>query len=149
MSLMDIAAQILDEGFDAKKDSVSEFDDLPDGTYYAMLENVEWRTSDSGFEWLSLVFEVTEGEHEGRKFFGMISFNNERFQNMNIKLAMQTAAAVGVDLQPDDFAEPETSLVDAFQDGLGMEVDLTLKSWTSKKTGKSGQNFTCKEPQFE
>src|SRR5690625_1533178 len=149
MSLMDIAASILDEGFDAKKDPVSDFEDLPDGTYYAMLENVEWRVSDSGFEWLSLVFEITEGEYEGKKFFGMISFNNERFQARNIKLAMQTAAAVGVTLQPEDFAEPETALVEAFQDGLGQEVDLTLTTWTSKKTGKSGQNFECKEPQFE
>src|SRR5690625_3985578 len=149
MSLMDIASKILAEGFDAKKDPVSDFENLPDGTYYAMLEKAEWRVSDSGFEWLSLVFEITDGEHQGRKFFGMISFDNEQFQNMNIKLAMQTAAALGVTLQPEDFAEPEVSLVEAFQEGLGMEVDLTLKTWTSKKTGKSGQNFTCKEPQFE
>lgn len=149
MSLMDLAAGILEEGWDPKKDSVNEWDNLPDGTYYAMLENVEWRVSDSGFEWLNLVFEITDGEHEGKKFFGMISFNNEQFQARNIKLAMQTAAAVGVTLQPEDFAEPETALVEAFQDGLGQEVDLTLTTWTSKKTGKSGQNFECKEPQFE
>src|SRR5699024_10464899 len=109
MSLMDMAAGILEEGWDAKKDSVSEYDNLPDGTYYAMLENAEWRVSDSGFEWLNLVFEITEGDQEGKKFFGMISFHNEQFQIRNIKLSMQTAVAVGVDLSPEDFAEPETS----------------------------------------
>src|SRR5690625_4565002 len=149
MSLMEAAAQILAEGFDPKKDPVSEYENLPDGTYFAMLEGVEWRVSDSGFEWLNLAFEITDGEYKGRKFNGMISFNNQQFLNRNIKLAMQTAAAVGVELQPEDFIEPETALVEAFQDGLGQEVDLTLTTWKSKKTGKTGQNFECKEPQYE
>ena len=149
MSLMDAAAQILADGFDVKKGSVSDFEDLPEGTYEALLENVEWRTSDSGFEWLSLQYEILSEGSEGKKFFGMISFNNERFLNMNIKLALRVAGAVGVELSADDFETPETSLVDAFQDGLGMEVDLKLTNWENKKTGKSGQNFIADEPQFE
>lgn len=148
MSLMDAAAQILAEGFDRKKGAVSDFEDLPEGTYEAMLENVEWKVSDSGFEWLNLSFEILSEGFEGRKFNGMISFNNEQFLNRNIKLAMRCAAAVGVELQPEDFESPETSLVDAFQDGLGMEVDLELENYTTKK-GKKGQNFIANEPQFE
>ncbi len=149
MSLMEAAAQILADGFDRKKGAVSDYEDLPEGTYEAMLENVEWRVSDSGFEWLSLQFEILSEGFENRKYFGMIAFNNERFLNQNIKLAMRVAAAVGVELQPEDFAAPETDLVDAFQDGVGQEVDLTLTNWTSKKTGKSGQNFIADEPQFD
>src|SRR5690625_7564397 len=113
MSLMDIANEILQEGWDPKKDSVNEYDNLPDGTYYAMLENVEWRVSDSGFEWLNLAFEITDGEREGKKFFGMIRFNNEQFQARNIKLAMQTTETNGVKLKPETFAKPETSLNEA------------------------------------
>jgi len=146
---MDAAAQILADGFDVKKGAVSDFEDLPEGTYEALLENVEWRTSDSGFEWLSLQYEILSEGFEGKKFFGMISFNNERFLNMNIKLALRVAGAVGVELSADDFETPETSLVEAFQDGLGMEVDLKLTNWENKKTGKSGQNFIADEPQFE
>lgn len=146
---MEAAAQILADGFDRKKGAVSDYEDLPEGTYEAMLENAEWKVSDSGFEWLSLVFEILDEEFKGKKFFGMISFHNEQFMNRNIKLAMRVAAAVGVELAPEDFEEPETSLVEAFQEGLGMEVDLTLTNWTSKKTGKSGQNFIADEPQFE
>ena len=149
MSLMDAAAQILADGFDVKKGAVSDFEDLPEGTYEALLENVEWRTSDSGFGWLSLQYEILSEGFEGKKFFGMISFNNERFLNMNIKLALRVAGAVGVELSADDFETPETSLVEAFQDGLGMEVDLKLTNWENKKTGKSGQNFIADEPQFE
>lgn len=146
---MDAAAQILADGFDVKKGAVSDFEDLPEGTYEALLENVEWRTSDSGFEWLSLQYEILSEGFEGKKFFGMISFNNERFLNMNIKLALRVAGAVGVELSADDFETPETSLVEAFQNGLGMEVDLKLTNWENKKTGKSGQNFIADEPQFE
>src|SRR5690625_2677519 len=149
MSLMDAAQQILAEGFDIKKGAVSDFEDLPEGTYEAILENVEWKTSDSGWEWASLTSEILSEGFEERKYFGMISFLNEQFLNMNIKLALRVAGAVGVELKPEDFKSPETSLVEAFQDGLGMEVDLTLTNWENKKTGKKGQNFIADEPQFE
>lgn len=142
MSLKDMAAQILEEGFDPATSPVSDFENLPDGTYDAMLENVEWRVSqDGGFEWLSLVFEILNEGFEGRKYFGMVSFNHENMVGLNIKRAMKTANAVGVELHPEDFETPETSLVEAFKEGLGTEVELTLTGWKSKKTGKTGQNF--------
>lgn len=149
MSLMEAAAQILADGFDRKKGAVSEWDDLPEGTYEALLENVEWRVADSGFEWLSLQFEILSEGFEGRKYFGMINYTNESFLNQNIKLTMRVGSAVGVEIQAEDFAEPETALVEAFEDGVGQEVDLTLTNWKSKKTGKSGQNFIADEPQFD
>lgn len=136
-----MAAQILSEGFNPATSPVSDYENLPDGTYDALLENVEWRTSESGFEWLSLAFEILNEGYEGRKYFGMISFNNEKMVGLNIKRAMKTANAVGVELQPTDFESPEQNLVEAFEEGLGKEVELKLTSWTSKKTGKSGQNF--------
>lgn len=141
MNLKDMAAQILSEGFNPATSPVSDYENLPDGTYDALLENVEWRTSESGFEWLSLAFEILNEGYEGRKYFGMISFNNEKMVGLNIKRAMKTANAVGVELQPTDFESPEQNLVEAFEEGLGKEVELKLTSWTSKKTGKSGQNF--------
>lgn len=137
-----MASQILADGFDPKTSPVSDFENLPDGEYDAILENVEWRVSQSGdFEWLSLVFEVLNDGFEGRKFFGMISFNHEKMVGLNIKRAMKTADAVGVELDPDAFDEPETALVEAFEEGLGTEVELTLTSYVSKNTGKTGQNF--------
>lgn len=137
-----MAAKLLAEGFDPATSPVSDFENLPDGEYDAILENVEWRTSkDGGFEWLSLAFEILNDGFEGRKHFGMISFNNENMIGLNMKRAMKTAHAVGVELSPEDFEEPETALVEAFEDGLGTEVSLTLSSYKSKKTGKTGQNF--------
>jgi len=149
MSLMEAAAQILADGFDKKKGAVSDFEELPEGTYEALLENVEWRTSDKGHEWLSLQFEILSEGFENRKYFGAIFYSNESFLNQNIKLTMRCGAAVGVDIEAEDFEVPEESLVEAFQDGIGQEVDLKLTNWKSKKTGKSGQNFIVDEPQFE
>lgn len=136
-----MAAQILQEGFDPATSPVSDFENLPDGEYDVLFENVEWRTSDSGFEWLSLVFEILNEGFEGRKYFGMVSFANEKMVPLNIKRAMKTANALGVELDPSDFDAPETNLVEAFEQGLGTEVQLTLTGWKSKKTGKTGQNF--------
>lgn len=149
MSLMDAAASILAEGFDIKKGAVSDYENLPEGTYEALLENVEWRVkSETGFEWLSLQFEILSEGFEGKKFFGMINYTNENFLNQNIKLTLRVAGAVGVELTAEDFETPETSLVEAFQDGVGQEVDLTLTDYKTK-AGKSGQNFIADEPQFE
>lgn len=149
MSLMDAAAQILAGGFDVKKGAVSDFENLPEGTYEALLENVEWRVKEeTGFEWLSLQFEILSEGFEGKKFFGMINYTNESFLNQNIKLTLRVGGAVGVEITAEDFDSPETSLVEAFQDGVGQEVDLTLTNYTSKK-GKTGQNFIVDEPQYE
>ena len=146
MDLKAMAAQLLADGFDPATSPVSDFDELPNGSYDALLNNVEWRVSDSGFEWLSLQFEILNEGFEGRKYFGMISFVNEKMIGLNMKRAMKTAHSVGVELSPDDFVSPETNLVEAFQQGLGSQVELTLTGWENKKTGKSGQNFDVSEP---
>jgi len=145
MDLKAMAAQLLADGFDPATSPVSDFENLPDGVYDAIFTTAEWRTSDSGWEWLSVQFEILNEGFEGRKYFGMISFITESMIAMNMKLAMKTAHAVDVVLSPEDFIQPETDLVAAFQDGLGKEVGLKLTSWKNK-AGKSGQNFEVSEP---
>lgn len=141
MSLRDIAAQILAEGFNPETDPVSEFDELPDGEYDAILTDVNWRTNDNGTEWLSLEFEILNEGFEGRKYFGNIFFSNEKMLGLNIKRTMKYAFILGVELDADVFDAPETELVDAFKTALGNQVTLTLK------TNKKGtfQNFEISE----
>lgn len=146
MDLKAMAATIMADGFDPATSPVSDFENLPDGIYDAMLSDAEWRVSDSGFEWLSLEFEILNEGFEGRKYFGMISFVNEKMLQRNIKLAMKTAHAVGVEIDLEDFDQPETSLVETFKEGLGNEVELKITSWSNKNTGKSGQNFEAEQP---
>lgn len=146
MDLKALAAGILAEGFDPATSPVSDFEELPDGVYDALLKEVEWRVSDSGFEWLSLQFEVLNEGFEGRIYFAMISFVNEKMVALNMKRAMKTAHALGIALSPEDFDQPEVGLVEAFQQGLGGEVELELTGWENKKTGKKGQNFDVSVP---
>lgn len=145
MNLKELAAQMLVEGFKQGDEVRTGFDELPDGIYDAILTNATWRVSDSGFEWLSLEFDILNEGFENRKYFGMISFSNEKFAQMNMKIAANTLLAVGVEKDGADlielFGSPETALVDAFKEGLGTQVELELTSWENKKTGKKGQNF--------
>lgn len=149
MNLKELAAQAL---ADFKQgDQVSTgFDNLPDGIYDAILTNASWRTSDSGFEWLSLEFEILNEGFENRKYFGMISFVNEKMVALNMKNAANALLAVGIEKEGNElielFGAPETALVEAFKEGLGSQVELELTGWENKKTGKSGQNFKVSAP---
>lgn len=140
MNLKELAAEILNEGFNPETDPVSDFDNLPDGQYDAMLTDVQWRVNDKGTEWLSMEFEILNEGFENRKYFGMIFFSNERMQKFNIKRTMKYAAVLGVELGVEDFDRPESTLVQALQNGCGQQVTLTLK------TNKNNfQNFEITE----
>jgi hypothetical protein len=150
MNLKEMAAQMLAEGFKQGDEVSTGFENLPDGIYDAILTNAQWRVNDSGFEWLSLEFEILNEGFENRKYFGMYSFAHEKMGPVNMKNAMNTLLAVGVEKEGNElielFGAPETALVDAFKEGLGSQVELELKGWENKKTGKSGQNFKVTAP---
>ncbi|PWA08633.1 hypothetical protein DCC39_14435 [Pueribacillus theae] len=140
MNLKEMAAQILAEGFNPETDPVSDFDNLPDGEYDAMLTDVQWRTNDKGTEWLNFELEILNDGYENRKYFGGIFFSSEKMLNQNIKRTFKYAALLGVELTPDDLDQPELTLVEAFKHALGQQLTLTLK------TSKSGfQNFDLSE----
>ncbi|MGG3987709.1 DUF669 domain-containing protein [Bacillus smithii] len=141
MNLKELAAEILNEGFNPETDPVSDFDNLPDGTYDAMLTDVQWRVNDKGTEWLSMEFEILNEGFENRKYFGAIFFSNERMLKLNIKRTMKYAAILGVELGIEDFDRPESTLIQALQNGCGQQVTLTLK--TNKKS--NFQNFEITE----
>lgn len=146
MNLKELAAQMLAEGF-KQGDTVSTgFEDLPDGIYDVVLLNADWRVKEeTGFEWLSLEFDILNQGFEGRKYFGMISFTNEKMAQYNMKIALNTLLALGVEREGNDvielFDKPESELVQAFREGIGAQVELELTGWENKKTGKKGQNF--------
>ena len=143
--LAEMAQEIMNSGFDAKTDNIDGFAELPDGVYDAILVNAEWRTSQKGFEWLSLEFDILTSGYENRKYFGMHSFNNPDFLERNIKHVIQSAVALGLQFNPIYLMNPETELVNLFRTGIGQQVDLKLTSWENKKNGKKGQNFNIAE----
>lgn len=130
-NLKEMAAEILNDGFDPKTDEVGgEFENLPDGLYDGILTNVSWRSNDKGTEWLSFEFEIQNEGYEDRKYFGNIFFSNEKMMQLNLKRAMKTAAVLDVDITIEDF-EDEEALVEALKAGLGSQCLIELK--TNKK----------------
>lgn len=140
MSLRDIANNAL-EGFDATKDSPNAFEGLPSGDYIVTLQNVEHRVTQSGFEGLNIVVEVTEGEHTGQKDFNMFNFDSTTANGNtvpdsviagHIKLVAKLAAAVGVTLNDEDWDSIDTLSV-AFMEAKGKMLNMHLDVRENKK----------------
>ncbi|MDC3412553.1 DUF669 domain-containing protein [Terrihalobacillus insolitus] len=131
MNLKEMAGQILEEGFDPRKDAVGgDFEELPDGIYDVLLVDASWRANEKGTEWLSFDFELLNEGYENRKYFGNIFFSNEKMMQLNLKRAMKTAAILDVDLTIEDFEDTD-QLVEAIQQGAGNQCMIELK--TNKK----------------
>jgi len=141
MNLKDMAAEILNEGFNPKTDAVGDdFENMPDGLYDGILTDVGWRTNEKGTEWLAFQFEVLNEGYEGKSYFGNIFFSNEKMMQLNLKRAMKTAAVLDVDLTIEDFEETET-LVETLKNAIGNQCMIDLK--TNKK--KTFQNWEALE----
>lgn len=136
MGLQDLANQIL-AGFDPKNDdpNAGGFGGLADGEYDVTLENVEHKVFNSGWEALSFTNEVTVGEAAGQKEFINMSFAEGTMDfiiQKNIKLVAKLASVIGLQLTDSDW-EDETTLAEAFHDGIGSQYILKVTSSPNKK----------------
>ena len=147
MSLLDIAANTLNN-FDPKKDSVnSGSTGLPDGDYLTAIESIEHRTFDSGWDCLQLVFSVLDGDHAGEKEYDRISFATKSkagkaipdfILSRSIKFVIKLGSLLGVEMKPEYFAsENETDthemLANALATKKGQSIILHVKHRPNKK----------------
>lgn len=148
MNLKELAEQMLNEGFNPKETNVDDdgFDNLPDGIYDAILEDVQFRVSEKGTEWLSLTLTIINEGYENRKFFANYWLTEKQLERNIKKLWGHAAQVFNVELTPDDIANIETAVVEKLQEALGTQVELELKTsrWKDKATGemKEFQNFS-------
>lgn len=147
MNLKELAQKMLNEGFNPNETNVDDngFDNLPDGIYDAILEDVQFRVSEKGTEWLSLTLTIINEGYENRKFFANYWLTEKQLER-NIKRLWGHAARVfNVELTVDDIANIETAVVEKLQEALGTQVELELKTqrWKDRTTGemKEFQNF--------
>ncbi|YAB13894.1 hypothetical protein ACT5GY_02640 [Lactiplantibacillus plantarum] len=146
MSLLDIAANTLDN-FDPKNDSVnSGSTGLPDGDYLTAVESIEHRSFDSGWDCLQVVFTVLDGDHAGAKY-DRISFATKNkagkaipdfILSRNIKFVIKLGSLLGVEMKPEYFAsENETDthemLANVLAPEKGKSVILHVKHRPNKK----------------
>lgn len=136
MGLRDLMNETL-ASFDPKKDNPNSggFENLPDGDYDVVLNKVEHKTFQSGWECLSFENEVIMGEAAGRKEFVNLAFSDGTLDFLlkkNIKLVAKLASVTGTQLMDDDW-EDETTLAEAFQVAVGSQYILNITSSPNKK----------------
>lgn len=109
------------------------FDDLPDGTYEAYIDSVEFKESQSGnlmFEWHFIIEGPTHAGRHHWKYQVLTSAENmKRLTTDLAKFGVDTTSMASIEAGMDEF------LIDA-------PCDITLKT-TVAKTGKyAGESFT-------
>jgi hypothetical protein len=96
------------QGFNAQEvEPQSSFDPIPAGEYTAMITDSEMKPTKNGAgEYLQLVFDICDGEHEGRKVFARLNLNNPNQTAVEIAQRELSAIchAVGV-LTPNDSSD--------------------------------------------
>lgn len=136
MSLLQKAQEIMGT-FDPKTDTVDNFENLPDGEYQALLEEVVSKSNDKGTEWISFVWSVLdEGDNQGRLLFDN-RFFTEKSEDRSIKSVIKTADDFGYELPADAFTDLDT-LAEYLNSMAGEQAIVT------QKTSKSGfTNYTA------
>jgi len=152
MSLRDMANKTLNS-FDASKDKVNTFEGLPTGEYHILLEDFTHRTTDSGWDGLSIVTSVIEGDLAGRKDYNSFNFDTvsangkpipDSVIDARIKLVAQLAWAIGVTLQDEDWESIDT-LVSAFMEAKGRDLMMNL----TVKENKRNPQYPYKTYEFK
>lgn len=95
-------------GFDANHvEPMGSFDPLPAGKYVAAIVSSDYKTTKAGDgQFLELVFQVLEGEHQGRQLWVRLNLRNANPTAVKIAQAELSSIcrAVGV-MQPQDSAQ--------------------------------------------
>lgn len=125
--LLKVATGVM-ENFNPETDSADSYEDLKDGEYACLLEEVTNRKNDKGTVWISLQFSITEGENQGRFMF-VNYFFTEKMIERSIKSLIKLAHEFGYELTIDSFADMET-LCETLQSLCG--ISAIVKQTTSK-----------------
>lgn len=124
--LLKVAGNVMDSGFDPAKDSANDYDNLPDGKYVGVVEDVTHGKTQSGNPKLSVKFEVTDGDHTGRKIWANFYFV-DKMMEVAVKRVMIMVNKFGYELSLDSFKSVET-LAEDISGIVGEEAELTLKT---------------------
>lgn len=126
--LLSIASKTM-EGFNPATDSVDNFEEIPDGDYNCLLEEVTARKNDKGTNWISCKFSIMDGEYENRLIFVNFFFT-EKTTERSIKAITKLAYDFGFELPIEAFTSLET-LAETLSGIAGMTATV------EKKTGKN------------
>ena len=127
-NLLELANKVM-ENFNPAVDKVDDFENLPDGEYSCLLEDVTARKSEEkGTNWISFKFSVMTGEYENRLIFVNFFFTEKTIER-SIKGITKLAFDFGYELPADAFTSYDT-LAETLNSMAGNQA--TVKQTTSK-----------------
>ena len=125
--LLNIATKTM-EGFNPAVDKVDDYEQIPDGEYNCLLEDVTARKSEKGTNWISFKFSIMTGEYANRFIF-VNKFFTEKTIERSIKEITKIAYDFGYELPADAFTSYQT-LAETLSGIAGNQA--TIKQTTSK-----------------
>lgn len=128
--LLNIATKTM-EGFDPATDSVDDFEEIKDGEYNALLEDVTARKNDKGTNWISFKFSILDNEEYKNRFIFVNYFFTEKTIERSIKAINKVAYEFGYQLPVDAFTSLDT-LAETLKGMAGNQAVV------KKTTGNSG-----------
>lgn len=123
--LLNVATKTM-EGFDPSKDSVDNFEKLPDGKYSCLLEDVTARKSEKGTNWISFKFSVLDGDYANRLIFVNYYFT-EKTTERSIKMLSKVAYEFGYSLPVEAFTSYD-SLAETLNQMAGNQAIVEQKT---------------------
>lgn len=132
--LLKIAGNVMDN-FNPETDSANDFENLPDGQYVGLIEEVKSRKNEKGTEWISLKVSVEHDEEEdkykGRLIFVSFFFTEKQVERQ-IKTITKMVHDLGFEALPLTAWEDLDTLAENLQALVGTEVQI------DQQTSKSG-----------
>ena len=127
--LLNIATKTM-EGFNPATDPVDNYEEIADGTYTCLLEDVKHYVSqESGNHRLTFRYSITDGDKEGQMIF-VPYFFSEKTVERSIKALNKLAFEFGFELPVEAFSDYDT-LAETLNGMAGNQAEI------EKKTGKN------------
>lgn len=134
--LLSLATKTM-EGFDPATDTVNDFENIEDGTYNCVLEDVKARKNDKGTNWIGFRFSILDGQYENRQIF-VNYFFTEKTVERSIKGLTKLAYEFGYELPLEAFSSYDT-LAETLNSIAGNQATVTQ---TTSKNGFTNYKVT-------
>ena len=126
--LLNIATKTM-EGFNPATDPVDNYEEIADGVYTCLLQDVKHNVSkESGNHRVTFKYEIIEGDNEGRLIFVNYFFSEKTIER-SIKGLNKLAYEFGFELPVDAFSDYDT-LAETLNNMAGLQA--TVEKKTSK-----------------
>lgn len=125
-NLLDIATKTM-EGFNPATDPVDNFEEVADGEYNCLIQDVKHNVSnETGNHRVTFKYEIMDGDNEGRLIFVSYFFTEKTIER-SIKALNKLAYEFGFELPVDAFTDYDT-LAETLNNMAGLQATVEKKT---------------------